>query len=437
MATLVKDDRLAGTRLDDLLRRQRKVPTWACNYPELFDPLRLLARVLLVVGLINCALLPVFFLVDTLAGEGHTTWVLAAGLLLNFGAYALVAPRGRTNAFYLRAFRTDQRAHAFRRTLEAGLGSAFRLSGIRPPRRHMPDVVKGASGLLTLFRYAGSPYMELEAHSGWMGRLVASYTHARIAFIDLRDLTEHVEREIVLTFLCLGQSRTVFIVDQSKPIDVWAQLVADTVSLPPGARDVLQFINADDDLATVISEVRGVVARLPEGAAGSSEAGWAYVARNVPESDLLAERTRRPGRTVLMGIGVMGLVSGMLSAMDPSHTRTADVGISALLLVLLYVLYLYTRAIIGGARRAWQARSLNREFATSQFERMFEGAILLGLAMLFYVRAALSAVEIAPTLPPGSLPHQLGAPGDDFVNEFIHNGEGLSNRPGVEPDSAF
>lgn len=425
--TLAKDLPV-GTRLPELLRKQRKVPDWAFLYPELFDPVRLFSKMMLIGALIGLLLVPIWFLVGLAVGIGFLGQVAAVGPLVTLGAYAITVPRRRTNAFYLRAFSTDRRTHAFRRALEVALGSDFRLSGIRSPRHQWPDILKGVAGGLAVFRYAGARYMELEASDGWMGRLLASFVHTRIAFVDLRQITPNVKREAVLTFLCLGSNRTVFVIDQSRSAAEWAKLAGDLVLSPGVARPALQFVDADGDIASITSEVRGAVGRLPDGAAGFSEAGWAYVASHVPEEDLIWESQRKPERMIILGAVLISVVLNVVSVMAMSDKIALAFGMTGLLLAFgmtgLLFFALFARAIGGAGRRAWKARSVNREFANNQFDRALAGACLpilafglmasgmMGQSRLDERMQNLQQGAFYPTsaLPAGSINSYLGEP---------------------------
>jgi hypothetical protein len=367
-ANITDHERPVGSRLSALLHKQRTVPDWAYVYPELFDPIRLMEKILVVGIVVSMLQLPILIALG-MAGGGYQAVGLAFGIVLLLGAYALAAPRRRTNAFYLRAFRIDSDPQLFRRTLEIGLGTEFRLSGIRSPRRRLPDFVKGLLGTFAMIRYAGARYMELEAGPGWMGRLVASYTYARVAFVDLRELTDHVRQEVVLTLLCLGPARTVFIIDQSQSVEEWTRLVHTIRPFPAGMPP--WFLDADDDVATIVSQVRNVVRRLPEGTAGFSEAGWSYVEKHVAASDLVAESATRPGRWLLGGVLVTSVVGAVLQSLVTASAWMVVWGV-----VLLFSI-IYGRAIGGALLSAWRARSLNPDFARSQLERVLAGTFAI------------------------------------------------------------
>lgn len=415
-----------GSRLPGLLREQRNVPDWAYAYPELFDPLRLFTKIMLICGVINLLLLPLWFLMDLALGSNFLGQRAAAGFLITFGGYAITVPRGRTNAFYLRSFATDRRTHAFRVALEIGLGSDFRLSGIRSPRRAWPDLLKGAAGGFALLRYAGGRYMELEAGRGWMGRLLASLVHARIAFVDLRELTDNVRREAVLTFLCLGPNRTVFVIDRTRSAHEWAAVASDLVVRPGTACPALQFVDAEGTLATITSQVRRAVQRLPDGAAGFSEAGWSYVAKNVPEADLVAESRRKPGRTVLVGVVMVAI------AVSVAPSDLPGVMIWPLVLFLTLFFVCFARAFFGAARRAWKARSVNREFAGGQLERVLAGACLPVLGAVLTVSAAEGAARFDESQPPAWSGY-LSVPTAGAASDYVSPADSLV----AEPDSVL
>ena len=90
----------------------------------LADPLRIIA----LVAVANAAFIVVIYLA---IGHLWNGLAMACALLL---LALLAAPSGRTNAIYLRAFRSDKSTAKLRGEIAAILGPEFRLSGIRPPR---------------------------------------------------------------------------------------------------------------------------------------------------------------------------------------------------------------------------------------------------------------------------------------------------------------
>jgi hypothetical protein len=64
-----------------------------------------------------------------------------------------VLPRRKTNAFYLRSFRTDRQTWPIRQTIQSGLGRKYRLSGIRDPRRRRSPLDYGGYAIF-LLRYS-------------------------------------------------------------------------------------------------------------------------------------------------------------------------------------------------------------------------------------------------------------------------------------------
>lgn len=286
------------------------------NYPPLFDPVAQLARFLGVVIALEL-LIGLFVLVR--AGGQANGWMAAqlfGPCVLMAGLFLLIRPARVTNVFYLRAFKTDRNTADLRTLLKGALGPDFRLSGIRRPKERPSDFMKGFFSSIVALRYAGSHYMELEARDDWMARLVASYAHARLAFIDLRLLTRHVQREVIFTFSCMGPARSIFLIDNSKDDAAWrAELAA---VLQPADAAALQLVNTDRPRAEIAADVRARVAALPHGTAGFSVPAMRFVRDHVSDDMLRAEARRRPGLMIALGAITVGLLGTVLGLAGPN-----------------------------------------------------------------------------------------------------------------------
>ena len=124
----------------------------------LTDPLRVLAALFVI----NAVLLTIV---------GMATGRLSSfGLAcLSFGLGLLIAPTGKPNAIYLRAFRTDKSTADLRAKIAAILGSEFRLSGIRPPRKRTSVFMRFLSPNFFALRHAGSKFISRRGMTGWQG----------------------------------------------------------------------------------------------------------------------------------------------------------------------------------------------------------------------------------------------------------------------------
>jgi hypothetical protein len=143
-----------------------------------------------------------------------------------------ILPRRATNALYLRSFRNDAETGSLRIAAQAALGRAFRLSGIRDPRRRWPALIRHLLYILFLLRYAQPNFMNLEAGPDWKARLWRSLGEARCALIDVTELTPFVREEIELAIRCLGFHRVLFIGDDSRTADGWRQATLTAVASP-------------------------------------------------------------------------------------------------------------------------------------------------------------------------------------------------------------
>jgi hypothetical protein len=155
-------------------------------------------------------------------------WAILLSFLISLplGMWLLLRTRKRTPVIYLRAFRSDRSARRLRSLLKAALGSQFRLSGIRQPRKRSTLFIRLFTQALTALKYVGSEHFELEAEDhNWMARLLASYAHTRFVFIDVRDVTPHVATEIQLSYLAMGPERCVFIIDPRQTEVEWTRTI--------------------------------------------------------------------------------------------------------------------------------------------------------------------------------------------------------------------
>lgn len=213
-----------------------------------------------------------------------------------FGFILYVLPRERTKAFYLRPFRNDDRTAHWRVSITRVLEPTVRLSGIRPPRRRTPVLLRYASLFAFVLRYATPRYMNLEAGKDWLARLWRSLGDAHCAFVDLTDLTPHVAQEIRLVLGSLGPQRTLFLGDRSQPEEHWREQVARQIGIEPGEMPAIRIATWDpdekqNDSSRSEAEVRAFVTDLPQGTAGLNNATFPMVAESAS-----SVQSRLPGR---------------------------------------------------------------------------------------------------------------------------------------------
>jgi type IV pilus assembly protein PilA len=258
----------------------------------LADPL----RVITIVSVVSA-----FFL-------GLVTWP-ASGIFAGLGiacstlSFALlIAPPGRPNAIYLRAFKTDKSTATLRTRLAAILGTDFRLSGIRPPKEKSSPFLRFLLPGIVAMRYAGSKFMELEAGDDWMARLWRTYQKTRIVFIDIREVTPHVHEEIEMTLQTVGPERCIFLINRDKPETEWRQLLTEIVG-PENDPSHLQLLDVSPDRLSsrlIEADLKGLVAKLPLGVPGESDRGRQFVLDHVSVEAI--EKSRHPSAMTVIGI---------------------------------------------------------------------------------------------------------------------------------------
>jgi len=217
--------------------------------------------------------------------------VVLVGCLSPLLAVWLLLSKGeRVTAIYLRAFRSDQKAHKLRSLLKVALGSRFRLSGIRPPTKRVSSWLRPFTQVWMAFRYAGSPHLDLVAEDhNWMARLLASYDQTRLVFIDVRDVTRHVENEIRLSYLAMGAQRCIFITDPRQSRAEWESNIHAILGLTPLEPPILLMLEYPGDEAVdpglFILSARAILETVPSGPQRVDESAIAFAKSETPKRD--------------------------------------------------------------------------------------------------------------------------------------------------------
>ncbi len=259
------------------------------------DPVRFFASILFWTSFISFALAWLKLLVSsapsTLVDLGLMVLIsVIACMPLPLGIWLLVRRVKQTPVIYLRAFRSDRRAVRLRRLLKAALGPRLRLSGIRPPRERSNWLFRLAASGFVALRYLGSPYFDLEAEDhDWIARLLATYAHSRFAFIDVRDLTIHVENEIRLTYYALRTERCVFIVSDERALPEWRAMLGQVLGIPGELHGQLQLLDylGDErvDEKDFVSRAMEIIDQIPAGTAQISQEAVDFARAHVAAKD--------------------------------------------------------------------------------------------------------------------------------------------------------
>jgi type IV pilus assembly protein PilA len=267
----------------------------------LADPLRVITILTTFVG--------VFVGLITWPASG--IWA-ALGITCSMLSFALlIAPAGKPNAIYLRAFKTDKSTAALRSKISAILGPGFRLSGIRPPRKKSSVFLRFLLPGIVAMRYAGSKYMELEAGDDWMARLWKTYQTVRLVLIDVREVTPYVHQEIEMTLQSVGSARCVFLVNREKTEGEWRKLLAEIVG-PESDSEKLQLLDVSPERVAyrqMESDLRDLVKTLPEGVPGALAEGRQFVLDHVSE-ELISRSSRPSAMTVISALVALALSIG-------------------------------------------------------------------------------------------------------------------------------
>jgi len=237
----------------------------------LSDPVKALSVWMLLSTLAVVAV----FVVPDLLSDKNIPFIIVCILSISvlpmpLAMWLLLKEAWKQPVFYLRAFRSDIDSAYLRGLLKASLGPQYRLCGIRPPRAKVSWWMRLMfSAWATGFKYLGSPRLELEAgNHNWMARLLASYASARFVFIDMRDITVHVEDEIRLSYLAMGAERCIFIFDNASTETERRALVAGALGQMASQLPELNILvycgDSEDDLRAFVKEASLLASRIPE-----------------------------------------------------------------------------------------------------------------------------------------------------------------------------
>jgi len=275
----------------------------------LSDPVRVIT-ILMATSAIVLVVVSVAVLMPTLGVLGALN-TLSLGLVLMSLAVLLGLPP-KPNAIYLRAFRTDRSTAKLRAKLAAVLGPGFRLSGIRPPQKKTSTFTRFLMPGLIALRYAGSRFMELEAGDDWMARLWKTYQTSRVVFIDVRDVTVRVHREIQMTLETMGTERSIFVVSAARPDDEWRKSIA-TIAGPEEDPACFNLLHADEERirsGQLAAELTALLKTLPPGAPEPTDRGKEFVLQQVSAEEL-KEGRRLPVMTVVSAVAAIALSTGL------------------------------------------------------------------------------------------------------------------------------
>jgi hypothetical protein len=315
--------------------------------------------------------------------------VFASTIALLLCAFCIL-PRRAANALYLRSFRNDAETGDLRLAAQAALGRAFRLSGIRDPRRRWPAVIRHLLYILFLIRYAQPQFMNLEAGRDWKARLWRSLGDARCALIDVTELTPFLREEIELAIRCLGFHRVLFIGDDSLTADEWREAILaalGSTDVPPERVRVAIWADSSQGRASFKAQVRAFAGHLPADPPGLNPAAF-------PETPSSTD----PGGNAVTGEGwqtflLANLIgTGIVGALFFAENRWPDAGLTWFLPAVIYntlafFLLLQYLAVCGSLRERL------RIGATFLF-----GAVVAGLPVVVDLAARFEGERKAVTL---------------------------------------
>jgi hypothetical protein len=361
------------------------------------DPVRCFARILLWLSLISLAIT----FVTLLHGFGGAApskpkeigalalILLIVGVPLPLGIWLLVRRATRRPVIYLRAFRSDREAVRLRQLLKAALGPRLRLCGIRPPGERSNWLSRLAGHGLVALRYFGSPQLDLEAEDhNWMARLLATYAHSRFAFIDVRDLTAHVENEIRLTYSALGRERCVFIVNDERPLPEWRATIGQVLGVPGKLQGGLQLLSYPGDECVAGEEfvlhVMKTIGEIPEGTAPISHEAVAFARERVATKDWATPfwETERGLSFIALALGLLLVFA--INLLPPDARQRAGMWLALALGGLTLLFYFPAWA------RSWRQAGVDARYRRTGEPRPRPPLVFSLLLVLFYLFIACS-----------------------------------------------
>jgi type IV pilus assembly protein PilA len=246
-------------------------------------------------------------------------------------------------------------------------------------------------GILGL-RYAGSKFMELEAGDNWLARLWKTYQTARLAFVDLRDITPALQEEIAMTLLTLGPLRTVLVVDRQKTESQWRDLLKEILGVQTDVAQLQLLDVTEERIASgqLQSDLTDIVGKLPAGEADKGEPGRQFIVAHVG-SDILAKSGMPLVSKILAGAGLLAAMS--LGALKGIGAEGLEFGLAMALLVIVLILLL-----AGLFRAAARARRLGQAGHQQGAARAW--AMLSLEVLLFLATPALIFAQISKDLSP-------------------------------------
>ncbi len=197
------------------------------------DPLFELRRLIRRIGWVAIAIIILSATIIAIRSPTEGSFVLvlwavafSIGIWIKSMLMTFMMPNQKPNAVYLRSFRSDPSSYDIRIAIQEALGPRFRLTGIRDPRRRTASVWEYVVGpAIWAFRYCTPKFMDLEAGDDWKVRLWNTLQAGRLAIVDLIDMTPHVHVEIKLATEAIGFERVLFVIDESRSLEEWLQLI--------------------------------------------------------------------------------------------------------------------------------------------------------------------------------------------------------------------
>ncbi|WP_334119785.1 hypothetical protein [Limnobacter sp.] len=320
--------------------------------------------------------------------QDHVELLIQAGVLLIAPAflifvYALALPKQTTNIFYLRSFKKDASSYRIREMLEVVLGSGYRLSGIRDPRKRVPHFLKPILLIPMMLAYAGSKFLSLEAQEDWKARLWRSLSQAKGVVLDLRDLTEFVIEEIELVLFCMSPDRILFIVqNDGEFMQLKNRLAAKGIDVAPSSCVAIWDETLPSNEEQFSARCKTFCQQLPSHAAGLTLQATPLIAAFVKSTQAL--RLEKINACAQYAVGIALLLA--LTSISGVSNWFSEWPLLSVVLAILVVLQLtlLIKHFMGVLKKMRMAHRYNPAYQVSLRADLLKG---LGLGLLLIAMA--------------------------------------------------
>lgn len=299
---------------------------------------------------------------------------------------------GSRKAIFLRAFSQDPIDDELRDAIRNSLPDGVTLSGIRPPAERTRMWKRFVFEPWAALRYVGSNYFELEADDkNWFARLLATLEGSHAIILDLRHLTPMVHHEVKLSLQCCRDpGRLYLIIDDSKDVEGWHQLLLDVGEMQPVAPTWILVPDEGRSSAShlEISVLRNQFADIPDQPFEITGEDLVFAETLVRKKDWKTSIWQTP-----MLVTVVSIVTGTILGAVSVIATVALLALTAILLFTALFLALFRVAKVVKARTGAGLRSTPSRWSVRLSFVLLGLPIAIPLLLLLLIPRATRTVE--------------------------------------------